>query len=121
MTLTQFLETEVLSRGTEFFGESQTDAEGPELRVTRQVGRIPVKAVLTALAAAALTVFTVPPGTAAATSARVHLGRAGHSDVAVAVPSLSQQQLRAVRLIRGAFEPIDPGLDATGEDPEYGF
>jgi len=121
MTLTQFLETEVLSTATEFFGESQTDAEKPERRATRQVGSIPAKAILTAFAAAALTVFPLRSGTVAATLARVQWGAAGRSHAAVSVPSLTSQQARAARLIHTAFEPIDPGPDANGEDPEYGF
>jgi hypothetical protein len=121
MSLTQFLDTEVLSTRKEFFGELDQTGKRPERRATQRISSIPSRVVLGAISVAALGVFPMSSGMAAATSARVYVGNTVQSGAAVEVPSLSPQQLRAVRLIRAVFEPIDPGLDVTGEGPDYGF
>lgn len=121
MTMTQFLETEVLSPATEFFSESLEGTDRAERRATRRVSSIPAKAILNAFAVAALAVVPMRLDSIASTSARIFVGSVRHSEAAVEVPSLSAQQLRATRLIRAAFERIDPGPDASGEDPDYGL
>lgn len=122
MTLTQFLETEVLSTATQFFGELPQDAANPERRVTRRVDVIPARSLAAACAvAAALTILPVHPSAIAATRAKFEIESLGAAAAAVHIPGLSGQQVQAARVLRAAFEPIEAGLDATGDDPDYGF
>lgn len=121
MTIDQFLETEVLTSAEAFFGEGQDEVSLRERGPSELVSSVPARLIRGALAVVALGVFPLRADAVAASTARFNISGAEQSGAAVEVPSLNSAQARAARFAQAAFEAVDPGEDADGEDPDYGL